>query len=215
MVTPSSYWPLFDLTVVTRRLTLRYPDDATLAGLMEIAAQGIHDPDTMPFSIPWTRFEPPYLQLQGMQYFWRMRADTTAEAWDLPLAVPEDGRLVGVQNLTAKSFAVTKTVTTGSWLGRSAQGRGIGKEMRAAVLHLAFVGLGAEQATTSAFADNPASLGVTRSLGYQDNGWRVDDREGEPARHLSFVLPRAEWEQGRREDIDLLGLEPCLPLLGA
>ena len=41
-----------------------------------------------------------------------------------------------------------RTVGTGSWLGRPYQGRGIGKEMRGAVLALAFDGLGAEVAET-------------------------------------------------------------------
>ena len=65
--------------------------------------------------------------------------------------------------------------------------------MRAAVLHLGFAGFGAERAVTSAFADNPRSLGVTRALGYAENGWFVDDREGKPAKHLRFVLERADW----------------------
>ena len=107
---------------------------------------------------------------------------------------------------------MTQQVNTGSWLVRTAQGKGIGKQMRAAVLHLAFAELGAEVAVTSAFADNPASIGVTRSLGYEDNGWWVDTREGQAARHLRFVLTRERWE--RRDDIQVSGLDPCLPLLG-
>ena len=215
MQPPSSYWPFFELSIVTPRVTLRYVDDALAAGLMELVArEGVHDPATMPFSIPWTRFEPPLLQRQGMQYFWQLRAEAKPEAWELPFAVHADGRLVGVQSLMAKGFAITRAVSTGSWLVRSAQGRGIGKQMRTAVLHLGFAGLGAESAITSAFADNPASLGVTRALGYQENGWSIDDREGKPARHLRFVMERSAWERSQRDDVELVGLEPCLPLLG-
>lgn len=215
MHSPSSFWPLFGLTIRTPRLTLRYVDDPVAAGLMELVArEGVHDPETMPFSVPWTRFEPPLLQRQGMQHYWKTRAETSPESWELPFAVHEGDRLIGVQGVSAKNFAVTKTVTTGSWLVRSKQGEGIGKEMRAAVLHLGFAGLGADLALTSAFADNPASLGVTRSLGYEANGWQVDDREGKPARHLNFLLQLSTWEHRRRDDIELAGLEPCLPLLG-
>jgi RimJ/RimL family protein N-acetyltransferase len=85
--------------------------------------------------------------------------------------------------------------------------------MRSAVLHLAFAELGAEVAETSAFADNPASLGVTRALGYQENGWYLDVREGQQARHLRFLMTRADWETRRRDDITVEGLEPCLPQL--
>lgn len=68
-----------------------------------------------------------------------------------------------------------REVHTGSWLGRRYQGQGIGTQMRAAVLHLALDGLGAQRAVSAAFEDNPASLGVSRKLGYRDDGieWHV------------------------------------------
>lgn len=209
-------WPLFDLRIVTPRLELRYVDDDAADALMELAAtDGVHDPDFMPFTMPWTRFEPPYLQQQGMQHFWRVRAELGPKRWALPFGVHEDGVLVGTQSIAAEDFAVRRWFHTGSWLGRSHQGKGIGKEMRAAVLHLGFAGLGAEHAETSAFADNPSSIGVTRSLGYAENGWITDNREGAPARRLQFVLTRADWQRRRRDDITIDGLEPCLAQLGA
>lgn len=211
----AEHWPFFNLSITTPRLTLRYLDDDRSAALLELAASaGVHDPDFMPFTTSWTRFAPPYLQQQGMQHYWRLRADLKPEQWDLPFAVYDADHLVGLQSVGAKSFAVTRTVGTGSWLVKPAQGRGIGKEMRAAVLHLAFAGLGAHRAVTSAFADNAQSLGVTRSLGYADNGWDTDDREGKPARHLRFALERAEWETRRRSDIEYMGLNDCLRPLG-
>ena len=208
------HWPLFDLRITTPRLELRYIDDDLGAALMTLAAtDGVHAPDFMPFSTPWTRLEPPQLQRQGMQFYWRTRAETSPESWMVPMAVFDDGTLVGVQDVLARSFRVTRSVTTGSWLGRSHQGQGIGKEMRAAILHLAFDGLGAEVAETSAFADNPSSLGVTRALGYRENGWYLDVREGQQARHLRFIMTRADWEARRRDDITIEGLEACLPQL--
>lgn len=211
---PSSAWPFFGLTITTPRLVLRYVDDDLAAGLMQLAAtDGVHAEDFMPFSTPWTRFEPPVLQRQGMQHYWRVRASLSATAWALPFAVHDDGVLVGVQDVAARDFPVTRSVSTGSWLGRSHQGRGIGKEMRAAVLHLAFDALAAEVAHTSAFEDNPASQGVTRSLGYLENGWQIDDREGKPVRHLAFLLPREDWLARRRDDITVEAIDACLPLL--
>ena len=214
MSTASTHWPLFDLELRTPRLILRYLDDDRAAALMDLAATGVHDPASMPFSVPWTRHEPPYLQQQGMQHFWSMRAGLTPAEWTIQLAVYEDDRLVGLQGVGGTGYLVTRTVETGSWLALAEQGRGIGKEMRAAVLHLAFAGLGAERAITSAFVDNPRSIGVTRALGYVDNGWSVDDREGKPIKHLRFVMERADWETRRRDDIEILNLEPCLRLLG-
>jgi RimJ/RimL family protein N-acetyltransferase len=94
--------------------------------------------------------------------------------------VSEHGDLVGVQDVFAQHLTTTRTVTTGSWLVQRAQGQGIGKEMRAAVLHFAFAGLSAVEAYTDAFEDNPASLGVTRALGYEPNGTHLYNREGKP-----------------------------------
>jgi RimJ/RimL family protein N-acetyltransferase len=212
--TTASHWPLFDLELRTPRLTLRYVDDDRAAALMDLAATGIHDPAAMPFSVPWTRHEPPYLQQQGMQHFWSMRAGLSPTDWSIQLAVYEGDRLVGLQGVGGASFLITRTVETGSWLALSEQGKGIGKEMRTAVLHLAFAGLGAARAITSAFVDNPRSLGVTRSLGYVDNGWSVDVREDKAVKHLRFVMERPDWEQRRREDIEIVNLGPCLRLLG-
>ena len=125
-----------------------------------------------------------------------------------------DGEVVGTQGLFAESFGVRRTAGTGSWLGLEHQGRGIGKEMRAAVLHLLFDGLGALRAETGAFEDNAQSIGVTRSLGYRENGELIVDREGNRTRELLFVLDRADWATRRRDDIEIVGLEPCLPLFG-
>lgn len=208
-------WPFFGLTLTTPRLTLRYVDDERAAALMDLAASaGVHDVDVMPFTVPWTRSEPPRLQQQGLQHHWLVRAQLTAQEWDLPFAVYEGDRLVGSQSIGAKSFLVTGTVSTGSWLARAEQGRGIGKDMRAAVLHLGFAGLGAERAETLAFGDNASSIGVTRHLGYAENGCEVVDREGKPVRQLRFVLERAGWQTRRRSDVEILGLEDCLGMLG-
>ena len=80
-----------------------------------------------------------------LQHLWAWRGSLTSENWKLPFAVYEDGRLVGVQELSATHFRVTRTVESGSWLGQGAQGRGLGTEMHAAVLHLAFDGLGGDR----------------------------------------------------------------------
>ena len=52
-------------------------------------------------------------------------------------------RPIGTQGINAEKFAETREVTTGSWLGAPYQRHGLGTEQRAAVLELAFRGLGA------------------------------------------------------------------------
>ena len=208
------HWPLFSLSITTPRLVLRYPNDDDLFALAAVLSDGIHDPAHMPFGDPWTRMESPDLERNALRHWWGLRAALTPDGWHLPMAVFDDGDPVGVQGIGAKQFCVTRTVSTGSWLLQRAQGRGVGKEMRAAVLHLAFAGLGAIEAYTDAFEDNPASLGVTRALGYEANGTILRAREGQPARALEYVMTRARWESRRRDDITIQGLERCLPFLG-
>ena len=210
----SEHWPLFGLKIRTPRLELRYPTDDDLALLVELTREEIHPPDFMPFSTPWTRDASPDRERNALRYWWRLRATVSADMWVLPFLVVDRGEPVGVQDLKGVAFPVTRSVVTGSWLVRRRQGTGIGKEMRAAVLHLAFAGFGADEAHTSAFVDNPASLGVTKSLGYAPNGWQTDVREGQAVEHLRFVLRRSDWDVQRRNDIGVEGLDRAMAFLG-
>ncbi len=206
-------WPLFGLSVRTPRLELRYPVDADLMALAELSGD-IHAADYLPFTGTWSRLPDGERERAVVQYHWARRGDWSAAAWRLELVVVVDGAVVGTQAVHADSFAVTRTVTTGSWLGRAHQGQGIGSEMRAAALHLAFAGLGAERAETDAYDDNGPSLGVTAKLGYRPNGDQVDVADDRRRRTLRFVLDRTVWETNRRQDVDLVGLTPCIPLFG-
>jgi len=96
----------------------------------------------MPFDYPWTDASGDAFEDGFLKFFRSARETWSVDAWKLPLAVVLDGQPVGVQEVRATDFATAKTVETGSWLGLEWQGRGIGTEMRAAVLALAFEGLG-------------------------------------------------------------------------
>jgi RimJ/RimL family protein N-acetyltransferase len=208
-------WPLFGLRIRTPRVELRYPDDDLCLALAELAARGVHDPAVMPFGFPWTDAPADELPRNSLQFLWRMRAELSAAKWAMDFAVLVDGEVVGAQGVTASDFATRRVVETGSWLGIAHQGRGIGTEMRRAVLHLAFDGLGAAYAESGAWEDNAASLAVTRKLGYEQVGDRIDVRRGEPARMVLNRIERSWWEANRRtDDVVVEGLDPCLPLLG-
>jgi RimJ/RimL family protein N-acetyltransferase len=209
-------WPLYGLRITTARLELRIADDEDLSELFEATRAGIHDPDRMPFGVPWTDgIGDPGARNRFFAYHWSMRAGISPEAWSLQFATVADGRIVGSQELRTDDFAGSRSVLSGSWLTASAQGQGIGTEMRAAVLHLAFAGLGALEARTSAWHDNERSQRVSLRLGYERDGEQLMARRGEPTRHLGFRLTREAWEATRRDDIALHGLEPCLTALGA
>ena len=208
-------WPLFDLRVRTPRLELRYIDDELATELALLALKGIHDSATMPFGIPWTDVASPQLERNTMQFYWHCRAELTPKDWSMNLATIVDGAVVGTTALVTHNFPTLREFGTGSWLGREFQGKGFGKEMRVATLHLGFLGFGGELATTAAWPDNEPSLGVTRSLGYSTNGTRRALRRDEADVLHEFEMSRAHFvSRLQRDDITLHGVEECLPLLG-
>lgn len=210
----NDHWPPFDLEVRTPRLTLRYLDDQSAQRLVAVAARGVHDPAVMPFSIPWTDLPSPQLEREALRFYWRTRADVRPEAWNLQFAVVVDGEVVGACDVMAADFTTLRQFTTGSWLGRDVQGRGLGKEMRMAALTLGFDGLGAEYALTGMWHDNLASLGVTTSLGYEFEGRRRARRRDQPDEMLGYRMHRTHWATIRRDDIELVGVEDSRGFLG-
>jgi RimJ/RimL family protein N-acetyltransferase len=205
----SRYYPLALLHLATPRLTLTPMTDADAASAMDLVVTGIHDPATMPFLVPWTDAPLEQLVADTLRFWWSVRASSRPERWRVLFAVRCAGTLVGLQELGADDFAVTRTVNTGSWLGRDHQGVGLGTEMRSGVLQFAFDHLGATRADSGAFLDNPASLAVSRKLGYRQDGTRVVQRRpGERAIEQRLTLAAAHF---RRPDwlLQVRGLPGC------
>ena len=208
-------WPLYGIRVVTPRLELRYVDEELGVELAALAERGIHDPGFMPFAMPWTDVDAELLRPNTLKFYWNCRAETEPSHWVLPFAVLAQGVVVGSSGLSADDFPTLRQFETGSWLGREYQGKGMGRELREASLHLGFAGLGATLATTAAFEDNAPSLGVTQSLGYSTNGSQRKVRRGELGNSWLFKLTADDWSNRlRRNDIYIEGLEPCLQTLG-
>lgn len=204
--------PLFGLTVRTPRLSLRLPTDPELLELLAVIDEGVHDPAWMPFQVPWTDTPMPQRERDSLGHWWGLRARWSPSDWTWCAAVRTEDGLVGVQVMGASDFAALREVSTGSWLGLGHQGRGIGKEMRAAVLHLAFEGLGAQRAYSGYLEGNEASRKVSEALGYEPNGYGYRLIRGRAQREVKVVLERERWELHRRGDIEIEGLEECLGL---
>jgi RimJ/RimL family protein N-acetyltransferase len=196
-------------------LEIRLPSDDDCLRLIDVIDRGIHDPATTPFLNPFTDTPAPQRQRDSLQWWWSRRANWSPAEWCFTGAVSVDGVLVGVQDVMAENFSALRTVKTGSWLGREYQGRGLGREMRAAILHFAFAGLGAVEADSGAFHDNAASLATSRSLGYVENGQELALRRGQPDRVIKMNLDRATWTALARDDIEVEGLDGCLDMFGA
>jgi RimJ/RimL family protein N-acetyltransferase len=208
-------WPIFGLRIRSERLVLRLPTDDDILALIDVAKAGIHPPDEMPFGVAWSVEPSPAFERGFVQHHWGVRASWTPQSWMLNLLVELDGRPIGSQSIGAKDFAIHRIVDTGSWLGRAFQSRGLGKEMRGAVLALAFDGLGARVAESAAFVDNAASNGVSRSLGYEDNGIGALAPQGVSRESQRFRMTVEGWRSRPRPPVEIEGLEPCRALFGA
>jgi RimJ/RimL family protein N-acetyltransferase len=202
--------PLFSLRLRTPRLDLRLPTRPELEELRELAHAGVHPPDEMPFAVAWT--DEPYSDDWVVAFHEQQRDAWRPDAWDLELGVWANGELAGVQALYGKDFAASRTVGTGSWLGSRFQRRGVGTEMRAAVLELAFRGLGAEVARSGAIEGNAASMRVSEKLGYRIVGSGIVSPRGVPVEHTDVELRREAW----RAPVEVMieGLGTCLGLFG-
>lgn len=210
----AEHFPAFALEVRTPRLTLRFPDDGDLVDLAELGTRGVHPPDQMPFTVPWTRVPVPFQQRNTIQFFWQQRLTLQGDVPSITLVTVVEDEIVGTQGLMTSSWKGTRTIETGSWLGLEFQGRGIGKEMRLAALHLAFDGFGAERCVTSAYADNPSSIAVTEALGYRPNGTMLTARDGAPTELVHYTMDRADFDAIRRDDIEIVGADPVVQLFG-
>ncbi|WP_035859374.1 GNAT family N-acetyltransferase [Kitasatospora cheerisanensis] len=211
----SHSYPPLNLEVRTPRLTLAGASDELLERLVPTVRAGVADAEPWPFDDPSSFYQDsPDREWRWLRAVWAGRGRVNESFWRLYFVVLLDGEPVGMQDLIGVDFAKYGTVTSFSWLAPGHRGHGLGAEMRAAVLHLAFAGLGAREAESDAFADNRASNKVSRSLGYRPNGTTWDTRRGEAAPIQRWLLTRAAWEQARRTDIELLGVEECLPVLG-
>jgi RimJ/RimL family protein N-acetyltransferase len=206
--------PLYDLRVRTPRLELRLGSHDELVALAQLAEQGVHPPEEMPFAIAWTDGigKPDFVETT-VAWHERHLTDWSSQNWTLNLLVWEHGELVGTQGVLAEDFGERRTVHTGSWLGSRYQRRGVGTDMRAAVLELAFRGLGATRAESSWLEGNEASRRVSEKLGYVEHVLDTKSPRGTPVVEHGVEIELAAWRCPIAVEIE--GLEPCRLLFGA
>jgi RimJ/RimL family protein N-acetyltransferase len=192
MTTAATALPLLGLRITAGPVELRGITDDLIVPLAELASAGIHDPDFMPFYAPWSLTPPAEMPRSMAQFHWGQRANFSVTKWGADFAVFYDGELVGSQGISTHDYLVTRTGETGSWLSRRYQGKGIGTAMRQVICAFAFDCLAAQQITSAAYADNPASLAVSRKCGYTGNGSDVRVRMGKRAILQRIVLRPAD-----------------------
>lgn len=163
----------------TRRLTLRpdWPED-TDALTSAIAHESVV---RMLLRAPW-----PYSRSDAVAFLSRVSSDD--EPHFLILS-HESGYPVLVGGIGLHRAEVGHEL--GYWLTPSAWGRGYATEAGCAVLEIARHTLGLKQVAAMHFADNPASGGVLRKLGFYPTG-TVSERQSagrpDPVRSIHYML---------------------------
>ncbi len=206
------YWPIFDLRLRVGDLELRPMTEADQPLVADLLPDDVElDPAATTYGLADVHLTRAVIVHQS---YWRGFGTWSPAHWRLNFLVSLAGEPIGAQELEGTDFPLLRTVDTASFLVPDARGRGLGAAMRCAVLGLAFEGLAAEAAITSAWHDNLASLGVSRSLGYQPNGEHLHARGDGRDRMVHLRLTREDWTARARPVTEIIGLEACRPLFG-
>lgn len=184
-------WPPFGLRIESPRLILRQIRETDFPQYIAAATSGITSSGRSPFVSPWDENPPEKMAKNSLTWLWSRRASIGPDRWYLMLAVflknddGSEGPLIGMQDVYAENWRLLRTVASGSWLRADQQGKGLGREQRAAMIMWAFDHFEAEYAESAAYDWNAASLRVSETLGYFQCGTRrVPDAYGKTA----------EWE---------------------
>lgn len=204
-------WPLHGICLVTADLALTVMAEPDLATVISVLPA---DVELNPHATTYAGFDDEAnRRAVFVQGYWRALGLWSPSDWMLPFVVRRDGEVVGVQWLEGPDYLADATVDSSSWLVPTERGRGFGRQMRAAVLTLAFGPLRAEAAISSAVTANVASLGVSRSLDYRPTHASVLPHTGAVLQHLR--LDRGRWVASKSARATQVGgVDAALALFG-
>jgi hypothetical protein len=197
-------WPLFGLRLRSERLVLRLPTDDELVDLMALARAGVHPPDEMPFGVAWSTLSSP-TSSAALQHY-GASARRSPERWFLNSwwngthrGAVADAERLAIHRTIGRARLDSRT--------RTRFGRGV-------AAGFAFDGLGALVAESAAFVDNAASNAVSRSLGYEENGFGSLAPQGVARVTQRFRMTADGWRSRPRPPLVIEGLDACREMFG-
>ena len=209
----SQIWPPFGLRITTAVMELAPTREADYGELAEIARGGVRRDGVQAFLVDWDSGTDEEVARSIAQYQWGTRANFRTEDWTLEFTVRVGGRVVGVQGISATDYTRTLSVTTGSWLALTEQGRGFGTRMRRALLTAFAEHFDTRVFHTAYVEGNDASRRVSEKLGYRPNGEKlIVVQDGQAHREHQLVLDAADLV--RDEEIGVTGAEAVRRFLG-
>lgn len=207
-------WPPFALRIRCGDMELSPVRESDYPELAVIADGGVRSHGRPAFRVNWDSGARADIAQSIAQYQWSTRANFRAEDWTIELTVRVDGRVVGVQGLSAKDFVRTRSVSTGSWLSLHEQGKGYGTQMRRAAA-MAFADYFDAAVFHSEYLEgNDASRRVSEKLGYSPNGVKsIVAQDGLAHTEHRMILAASNIVRGA-EPVEVAGTEVVRRFLG-
>lgn len=171
--------------------------EADYPELADIADGGVRRNNVPAFLVNWDSGTREEIARSIAQYQWGIRARFRVDDWTIEFTVRVDGRAVGVQGVSAKDFAHTRSVSTGSWLALHEQGQGYGTQMRRAAVTAFADHFGALEFHSGYFEGNDSSRRVSEKLGYSPNGVKtIVAQDGQARAERQVFLAAADINAG-------------------
>lgn len=207
-------WPLFALRIRSGDMELSPVREADYPDLADIANGGVRRNNIPAFLVNWDSGTPEEIARSIAQYQWGNRASFRIEDWTIECTVRVNGRVVGVQGISAKDFPATRSVSTGSWLALHEQGQGYGTRMRSAAVTAFADHFDALEFHSGYFEGNESSRKVSEKLGYSPNGVKTIVAQDDQAHtERQVVLAAADINRGP-DPLQVEGTEVVRSFLG-
>ncbi|WP_423057595.1 GNAT family N-acetyltransferase [Brevibacterium linens] len=196
----SEIWPPFALHLRSGDMELSPVREADIPELAEIAYGGVRKDGIEAFLVDWDSGTDEQIARSLAQYHWSTRANFSVDDWTIEFTVRVAGLAVGVQGANGRRYPLTRTISTGSWLALSEQGRGYGTRMRRIIIETFIRHFGATRFDTAYFEGNHASQRVSEKLGYSPNGHRTRvGQNGTALKENHMTLSAHDWKLPDKE----------------